>query len=530
MNSREEEFYEIAGSELVDGDYKVGLWNKAFSIALGDDAKSRALYMKFRVEEMEAEAISSAQRLSANLDNQLSSGFTTPEDSAHQWNALSKKAHQIYSASEYSKNDTYAETELTNDKGLKYYAGIFLSRLGYIIVIIAVLIYSTIAIKFIYQEFGIILAIIAFLFAPLTALLFPIMFSLYTGDWESTGKFYLWFFTVFIVIGIGNMLSMPLKARSISTNPAQSKNEIEENGICDRDKRENAAILNIINPLKDITLQDTDALSNITFDGSPSYLQYPIEVSRASSVTDMLEFRIIDLIKLGYLKGVNHNGAWYIDIFQIYYQNTADHRTFHNLTDSTRSKNVIDENGGIDPDTSTPPPLPSQSSAEPPTLPENFSSSKKTVYSIQDTKLDLIINIVLKIIISSVIFLIAIGFLFTAIDYLVSYFYPSSNSTPHAIATPSSAATPQQVDSTARKDSQSKSESFVLRVDTELTIRKAPSIDSEIIKTIPATVYVIQIRKDHADSKGLEWSLITIGPYTGWVPKSLLSKITKYQK
>jgi hypothetical protein len=530
MNSREEEFYEIAGSELVEGNYKVGLWNKAFSMALGDSAKSRALYMKFRVEEMEAEAISSAQRLSANLDNQLSSGFMTPENSALQWHALSEKAHQKYSASEYSKNDTYAETELTNDKGFKYYAGIILSKLGYIIIIITVLIYSGIAVKFIYQEFGIILAIIAFLFAPLTALLFPIIFSLYTGDWESTGKFYLWLFTVFIVIGIGNMLSMPFKVKEKSTNPAPPKNEIEGNGICDRDKRENAAILNLINPLKNITVQDTDVFSIINFNGSPSYLQYPIEVSRASSVTNMLEFRIIDLIKLGYLKGVNHNGEWYIDIFQIYYQNSAGHRTFHNLTNSSRSKNVIDENGGIESDTSTPPPLPSESSVEPPTLPEDSSPSEIKVYKIEESKFDSIIFIIATIIFSCVVLLIAIGFIGFAIGYLRPSSNYTSNTTPYANTTPPSAVTPQQVDSTSRAVLPEISESFILRTDTYLEIRKEPTMESKIIAKIPESSYIISIKKDYTGQNGSEWSLITLGPYEGWVPKRFLSKITKYQK
>ena len=415
-------------------------------------------------------------------------------------------------------------------KGFKYYIGYFISILGYVLAIPHILLPGLFLIKFIWIEFGFIFGVIAFFLFPLTALFGPFLLGLYTGVYKIIIESLIWIFFVSIIIGIGHWLRKPFKVKEKSTNPAQPKNEIEENGICDRDKREIAGILNLINPLKNITLQNTDALSNINFDGSPSYLQYPIEVSRASSVTNMLEFRIIDLIKLGYLKGINHNGEWYVDIFQIYYQNSADHRTFHNLTDSTRSKNVIDENGGIESDKTTPQPLPSESSAEPPSLLEDSSPSKIKVYKIEESKFDSIILIIATIIFSCVILLIAIGFLSSAIEYLRPSSNYTSNTTPYANTTPPSAATPQQVDSTARKDSQSKSESFVLRVDTELTIRKAPSIDSEIIKTIPATLYVIQIRKDHADSKGLEWSLITIGPYTGWVPKSLLSKITKYQK
>ena len=415
MKSREKEFYELAGLELFNGNYKVGLWNMAFSSALGDDAKSRALYMKFRVEEMEAEATRSVQRRSTILNTELPEGLATPEFSAPQGNPIAEKTYQKSVATEFSSNMSNTKTETTNHKGIKYYFGMLLCYIGAIIFIINNLYLFYAVISFAYVKFGVVWAIISFLAFPLTIAFGPIYLCLYTNNWWLIVNFGLLMGFSSIIIGIGNRLTKPFKVKKESNNLVQPK-------IGDK------------------------------------------------------------------------------------------------------------EDAKIEIDTSTLPLHLNQSYPEPPTLPENFSSSKKTVYSIQDTKLDLIINIVLKIIISSVIFLIAIGFLFTAIDYLVSYFYPSSNSTPHAIATPSSAATPQQVDSTARKDSQSKSESFVLRVDTELTIRKAPSIDSEIIKTIPATVYVIQIRKDHADSKGLEWSLITIGPYTGWVPKSLLSKITKYQK
>jgi hypothetical protein len=530
MKSREEEFYELAGSELSDGNYKVGLWNKAFSIALGDDAKTRALYMKFRVEEMEAEAISSAQRLSVNLDNQLSSGFTTPEKSAHQWNTLSKKAHQIYSASEYSKNGTHAETEATNHKGIKYYFGMLLCYIGAIIFIINKLYLFYAVISFAFVKFGVAWAIISFLAFPLTIAFGPIYLCSYTNDWWLIVNFALLLGFSSIIIGIGNVLTKPFKVKEKSTNPTQPKDGIKENGICDRYQLENKAIINIIKPLKNITVQDTDVFSIINFNGSPSYLQYPIEVSRASSVTNMLEFRIIDLIKLGYLKGVNHNSEWYIDIFQVNDQVNADHRTFHNLTNSTRSNNRIEENGGIESDKSTPPPLPSESSAEPPTIPEDSSPSKEKVYSIEETKLDSFIIIVVKIIISIVILLIAISFIFTAIEYLGSSSNSSLSSTIQATATPSQAATPPKVHSTLQVVSPQKLESFILKTETDLEIREEPTAKCKIIAKIPAKSYIISIKKNYTEQNGLEWSLITLGPYEGWVPKPLLSKITKYQK
>lgn len=198
--------------------------------------------------------------------------------------------------------------------------------------------------------------------------------------------------------------------------------------------------------------------------------------------------------------------------------------------DLANPKEVAEEYRIYDQDTSAPPPLPSEGSAEPPTLPEDSSHSKEKVYSIEETKFDSIIIIIATIIISSVILLIAIGFIFTAIEYLGSSSDSSLSSTIQATATPSQAATPPKVHSTLQVVSPQKLESFILKTETDLEIREEPTANCKIIAKIPAKSYIISIKKDHTEQNGLEWSLITLGPYEGWVPKPLLSKITKYQK
>jgi len=198
--------------------------------------------------------------------------------------------------------------------------------------------------------------------------------------------------------------------------------------------------------------------------------------------------------------------------------------------DSTEPINGIHINGGIESDTSTPPPLPSESSVEPPTLPEDASHSEIKVYKIEESKFDSIIFIIATIIFSCVVLLIAIGFFTFAIEYLRPGSNYTSNTTPYANTTPPSAVTPQQVDSTSRAVLPEISESFILRTDTYLEIRKEPTMESKIIAKIPESSYIISIKKDYTGQNGSEWSLITLGPYEGWVPKRFLSKITKYQK
>jgi hypothetical protein len=106
----------------------------------------------------------------------------------------------------------------------------------------------------------------------------------------------------------------------------------------------------------------------------------------------------------------------------------------------------------------------------------------------------------------------------------------SPSSTIQATVTPSQAATTHQTPSTSQVVLPQTSENFILRTDTYLEIRKEPTMESKIIAKIPESSYIISIKKDYTGQNGSEWSLITLGPHEGWVPKRFLSKITKYQK
>ncbi len=52
MNSVEEKFYETAGEELATKNINRGAWAKAFSTALGDEAKTKAIYIQIRVDQL----------------------------------------------------------------------------------------------------------------------------------------------------------------------------------------------------------------------------------------------------------------------------------------------------------------------------------------------------------------------------------------------------------------------------------------------------------------------------------------------
>jgi hypothetical protein len=68
---REESFYELALSELEDGEVRKGIWAKSLVSSEGDEEKARAIYIKLRVEslfdemvvlEAELEKIANADR------------------------------------------------------------------------------------------------------------------------------------------------------------------------------------------------------------------------------------------------------------------------------------------------------------------------------------------------------------------------------------------------------------------------------------------------------------------------------------
>ena len=48
----EEEFYELAYEEIESGNLKKGLWAKAFSETEGDENKTKALYIKYRFDQI----------------------------------------------------------------------------------------------------------------------------------------------------------------------------------------------------------------------------------------------------------------------------------------------------------------------------------------------------------------------------------------------------------------------------------------------------------------------------------------------
>jgi hypothetical protein len=53
MLTREERFYETAAKEIAETKLEQSTWGKAFSVALGDEQRAKALYIKLRVDQLE---------------------------------------------------------------------------------------------------------------------------------------------------------------------------------------------------------------------------------------------------------------------------------------------------------------------------------------------------------------------------------------------------------------------------------------------------------------------------------------------
>lgn len=56
-DSRDNKFYEQVAHELQDGPPLSGLWTQAYAETSGDEAKARALYIRYRVQQLRNEAV-----------------------------------------------------------------------------------------------------------------------------------------------------------------------------------------------------------------------------------------------------------------------------------------------------------------------------------------------------------------------------------------------------------------------------------------------------------------------------------------
>ena len=61
-DSRDSKFYEQVARELQDGPPIPGLWTQAFAETSGDEAKARALYIQYRVQQLRSEAVAAKKR------------------------------------------------------------------------------------------------------------------------------------------------------------------------------------------------------------------------------------------------------------------------------------------------------------------------------------------------------------------------------------------------------------------------------------------------------------------------------------
>ena len=61
-NSRDSKFYDQVASELQSGQPIPGLWTRAYAEVNGDEAKARALYIQYRVQQLRSEAEAERER------------------------------------------------------------------------------------------------------------------------------------------------------------------------------------------------------------------------------------------------------------------------------------------------------------------------------------------------------------------------------------------------------------------------------------------------------------------------------------
>ncbi len=101
MPTREEQFYETASRELAENKLSEAIWAKAFSLAVADEQKAKALYIKLRVEQLDRERPRSTAEAIREAWPAITSGqaFICPYCGAHTtardvW--ISSRPHRYY--------------------------------------------------------------------------------------------------------------------------------------------------------------------------------------------------------------------------------------------------------------------------------------------------------------------------------------------------------------------------------------------------------------------------------------------------
>ena len=113
MPTREEQFYETASRELAENKLSEAIWAKAFSLAVADEQKAKALYIKLRVEQLDRERPRSTAEAIQEAWPAITSGqaFICPYCGAHTtarddlW--ISSRPHRYYCGA--CKKELYAE-------------------------------------------------------------------------------------------------------------------------------------------------------------------------------------------------------------------------------------------------------------------------------------------------------------------------------------------------------------------------------------------------------------------------------------
>ena len=79
-------------------------------------------------------------------------------------------------------------------------------------------------------------------------------------------------------------------------------------------KEQLAQYISALEALRKTVGPDVPDLPSEPFDGPPSGLESPLSVDEIVIRSNLLEHQIVDLIKLRKLRGVRHDGEWYVDL------------------------------------------------------------------------------------------------------------------------------------------------------------------------------------------------------------------------
>ena len=113
----EEEFYELAYEEIESGNLKKGLWAKAFSETEGDENKTKALYIKYRFDQIkEGHKEIEQEEEEVKIDSKLESEKKIVESKIESNNELKKRLLYDFEKQEWAEDEVEIDSKIKSEK------------------------------------------------------------------------------------------------------------------------------------------------------------------------------------------------------------------------------------------------------------------------------------------------------------------------------------------------------------------------------------------------------------------------------